>query len=57
MDDFEKCFVLSMAFFVVALLGTLWINHLNEAQFIQAGYTRMALPGSSTTQWVKEIKK
>lgn len=32
----------------------IWVNHLNEKQFIQAGYSRESLPGITMTQWVKK---
>jgi hypothetical protein len=39
---------------ITAIFITLMVtNHLNEKQFIQAGYSRQSLPGMSQTQWVK----
>lgn len=32
----------------------LWVNHLNELNFIRAGYSPEILPGSGTTQWIKK---
>lgn len=39
---------------VILVLGVAWINHLNERQFIQNGFTRETLPGQSMTQWIKK---
>ena len=50
----EQRFWIGIAWAVVALvLGILWINHLNEQQFIKGGYVRGTLPGTSMTQWIK----
>lgn len=39
---------------VSLIIGILYINHLNEKQFIEGGFTRETLPGQSMTQWVKK---
>lgn len=35
-------------------LGLTWINHINEKNFIDGGFTRESLPGQNQVQWVKK---
>lgn len=35
-------------------ISLIWVNHLNERNFIEHGYTRETLPGVSMAQWVKK---
>lgn len=38
---------------VSLVLGVLIISHLNYKMFIENGYTRGTVKGSSTVQWIK----
>jgi hypothetical protein len=50
-DKFWCVLVVCVTVIIVSLF---WINHLNEKQFIEHGYSRQTLAGSSMAQWVSK---
>jgi hypothetical protein len=55
----DNCFWLYMSLGIVLIISSLvillvYINHLNEKQYIEHGYTRKTLVGTYYPQWVKE---
>lgn len=53
MDEY-KFWLGLFSIIAIMLIAFMWINHLNEKQFIEHGFTRESLPGQSMTQWVKK---